>query len=279
MESLTEREVRSWIPARRAEQSKQDFGRLLIVAGSTGMAGAAVLCGKAALRSGVGLATFCVPAALYPILQTSLPEATCRERYADDLPAASRVFTAVAAGPGLGHHEEDSSVLKQILQLGKPVVLDADALNDIVRFDLHQLVAEAPGDIVLTPHEGEACRLLGIDRIDNREEAAAALADKYNAVAVLKGHHTLIAAPDGRIAVNPTGNPSMAKGGSGDVLTGMTGALLAKGIPAFEAACAACYLHGAAGDICRDQFGDESVIARDLIEAIPQAFKCIRSCT
>lgn len=277
MESLSGREVRSWIPARRAEQSKRDFGRLLIAAGSAGMAGAAVLCGKAALRSGVGLATFYVPANLFSILQTALPEAMCADRYEQQSEKRFADMTAFAVGPGLGHHDEDVPVLRLILQQGKPVVLDADALNDIVRYDLHSIVKEAAGPKVLTPHEGEAARLLGVPVIDDRRQAAAALAEKYQAVVVLKGHGSLIASPDGRIAVNTTGNAAMAKGGSGDVLTGMIGAFLAKGMPAFEATCAGCYLHGAAGDLCRDRFGEESVLARDLTDAIPDAFIRLRS--
>lgn len=262
------------LPARHATQSKQDFGRLLIMAGSAGMAGAALLCGKAALRSGVGLATFYVPEKLYLILQTALPEAMCADRTESDAERTDRFdrCTAFAAGPGLGHHEQDGPLLRDILKTGKPVVLDADALNDIVRFDMHGDVTHAAGEKVLTPHEGEACRLLGIERIEERDVAAAALSIKYQAVVILKGHKSVIAAPDGRIAVNPTGNAAMAKGGSGDVLTGMVGAFLAKGMPAYDAACAAAYLHGLAGDLCQAKLGDESVIAGDLIEAIPQAF-------
>ena len=275
MESLTETEVRTMILERHAEQSKKDFGRLLIVAGQTGMAGAAVLCGKAALRSGVGLATFYVPAHLFPILQTALPEATCLERYEDaaDRDGHLESCTAFAVGPGLGHHTDDLSVILAVLATGKPCVIDADGLNDIVRFGLHDTVAGAAGELVLTPHEGEAARLLGIDRITDRTLAVRTLAERYRSTVILKGHHSLIAAPDGRIKVNPTGNAAMAKGGSGDVLTGMIGAFLAKGMPAYEAACAGAYLHGLAGDICRAQFGDESVMARDLTDAISAAFQ------
>ena len=274
MESLTEKEVRAWIPARRAEQSKKDFGRLLIMAGQTGMAGAAVLCGKAALRSGAGLATFYVPAHLYPILQTALPEATCMDRYesAEEREKHIGLSTAFAVGPGLGHHDEDLPVFLAMLYTAKPCVIDADGLNNIVRYGLRETIAKADADLVLTPHEGEAARLLGRDRITNREEAARELAERYGNTVILKGHHSIIAAPDGRTAVNPTGNPSMAKGGSGDVLTGMIGAFLAKGMPAFEAACAGAYLYGLAGDLCREELGDESVLARDLTDAIPCAF-------
>ena len=277
MESLTEREVRSWIPERRAEQSKKDFGRLLIVAGSTGMAGAAVLCGKAALRSGVGLATFYVPGDLFPILQTALYEATCLERYEGRKERAAHLAacTAVAAGPGLGRREEDLILLMDVLAAGKPAVLDADALNDIVRFDLHDAVRDAQGSVVLTPHEGEAARLLGTTSIENRETAVRTLADRYQATVILKGHHSLVASPDGVVTVNPTGCPGMAKGGSGDVLTGMIGAFLAKGMPAGKAALAGAYLHGMAGELCQKALGEESILARDLIDAIPRAFKSL----
>ncbi|MCR5134267.1 MAG: NAD(P)H-hydrate dehydratase [Clostridiales bacterium] len=274
MESLTERVVRSMIPGRRADQSKKDFGRLLIMAGQTGMAGAAVLCGKAALRSGVGLATFYVPSALYPVLQTAVPEATCLERYEAESARTDhfKTCTAFAAGPGLGHHEEDRSVLLAVMASGSPFVLDADGLNDILRFGLKEPLRSAASASVLTPHEGEAARLLGTDRITDRQAAARALVSDFGSVVVLKGHHTLIAAPDGRMAVNPTGCAAMAKGGSGDVLTGVIGAFLAKGMPAYEAACAGVFLHGRAGDLSRDALGEESVIARDLIEALPRAF-------
>ena len=277
MESLTGSKVRSLIPERRADQSKKDFGRLLIVAGQTGMAGAAVLCGKAALRAGVGLATFYVPAHLFPIMQTALPEATCLDRYEEKNAQQKHLdaCTAFAVGPGLGHHDEDLPVLLALLEAGKPFVIDADGLNDIVRYGLSRPIAQASGRLVLTPHEGEAARLLGTDTIQDREKAARALAEKYQNTVILKGHDSLIAAPDGRIAVNPTGNASMAKGGSGDVLTGVIGAFLAKGMPAYEAACAGAYLHGLAGDLCRAELGDESVLARDLADALAPAFKSL----
>ena len=274
MESLTGSKVRSLIPERRADQSKKDFGRLLIVAGQTGMAGAAVLCGKAALRAGVGLATFYVPAHLFTIMQTALPEATCLDRYEEKDAQTKHLdaCTAFAIGPGLGHHDEDLPVLLALLDAGKPCAIDADGLNDIVRYGLRRPIAQASGRLVLTPHEGEAARLLGTETITDREKAVRALAEKYQNTVILKGHHSLIAAPDGRIAVNPTGNASMAKGGSGDVLTGMIGAFLARGMDTCDAACAGAYLHGLAGDLCRTQLGDESVLARDLTDAIAKAF-------
>ncbi|MGI6735791.1 MAG: NAD(P)H-hydrate dehydratase [Anaerovoracaceae bacterium] len=257
---------------RRPDSYKNDYGRVLVMAGSVGMAGAAVLCSRAALRTGSGLVRCCVPAEIRSILQVAVPEATCLPRSREALEAPAE---AIAAGPGLGDHREDAPLLQHLLQeYGGTLVLDADGLNDITRFGLAAALRQARPEVVLTPHPGEAARLLGRERIDDRREAAAELAARTQATVVMKGHETLILAPGGQICCNrETGNPGMATGGSGDVLTGIIASLAGQGLPAYDAARAGVYLHGLAGDLCAAQTGEAGLIAGDLCPAVPQALR------
>ena len=222
------------------------------------------MCGKGAVRSGVGLCSFLVPDELVPILQTACYEVMCLPRTRE---AVTEVpFTAVIAGPGLGNHEEDREVLEALIrETTMPLLLDADGLNDLLRFDLLDDLADTDRPKVLTPHEGEAARLLGVSApFTDREEAARRLSVLTNSVVVLKGHETLVADPEGEVFMNRTGNAGLATGGTGDVLSGIIGSLMAQGHDAFSAAIIGVYIHGQAADNLRATIGERGMIASDL---------------
>ena len=265
------------LPPRRADGHKGDYGRALIVAGSRGMSGAAVLCGSAALRGGAGLVTVACPNDIWPIVAAGNPcYITLPLADGDNLTMIESAADAdvVVVGPGLGRSLIADARIAQLLQADtKRLLLDADALNTIAASP--SLLATHAGERILTPHPGEFARLAGIATADvqaRREEVTIAFAQKFGGVLVLKGHGTLVC--DGqRLYCNTTGNPGMATAGSGDVLSGLIGALWAKqGLPAFEAAMLGVYLHGLAGDLARDQLGETSLTAADLLDYLPQAF-------
>ncbi|MFI5134204.1 MAG: NAD(P)H-hydrate dehydratase, partial [Chitinophagales bacterium] len=258
---------------------KGNFGHALLVAGSYGKMGAAVLAARACLRSGVGLLSCHIPKCGYEILQTSVPEAmvttdfnsSCNTKIEEDLTG----FDAIGIGPGIGMATETKMLLREIFDAYRhPVVLDADALNIIAsQKDLLPLI---PVHSVLTPHPKEFGRLFGETANDfDRVQLALQKAKELNLVVVLKGHHTLIATPDGKGFFNSTGNAGMAKGGSGDVLTGILTALIAQGYGAVEAAILGVYLHGLAGDLAAKNFSQEAMIAGDIIESLGGAFQMI----
>jgi len=270
---ITYKEMRELFARRRRRDAhKGDYGRVLIVAGSKGMAGAAVLCARAALRAGAGLATLSVQDELLPIVQAAVPEATCIDRMLSAETLSG--YDAVAIGPGLGVSAESRETVYRVLEnYGGELVLDADALNIIagtnVTFD---------ADTIITPHPGEAARLLGasIETVQaNRENAAIALAEKFGCIAILKGAGTLVASPEiyTNLYINSTGNPGMATGGSGDVLTGVIASLAAQGMPPLTAARAGVYIHGHAGDIMAKEFGEYGLIASDLTFGVARAIK------
>jgi NAD(P)H-hydrate epimerase len=272
------------LPPRRADANKGDFGRALVVAGSRGMSGAAVLCGGAALRGGAGLVRLAVPASLLPLVAPANPcymTAPLPEDGAGRLAAAARDellgllpwATAVAVGPGLGRSPDLEGLLEDLVTRAEvPLVLDADALNGLAPRPDALRRRRAP--TVITPHPGEFARLTGqsIPAVQaDRRAQAARFAREHGVVVVLKGAGTVVA--DGRrVYVNTTGNPGMATGGTGDVLTGLTGALLAQGLETFAAAQLAVYLHGRAGDLARDEVGEASLVASDLLASLPRAF-------
>ncbi len=266
---------------RNKRAHKNEFGHLLVVAGSPSMLGAACLVALAAMRSGAGLVTGAIPKALNNTLQRKIAHAIMT------LPvtgAAGEVFgkkdigvlkkcwhkyTAVAVGPGLGLKPATIQFVRTIIeQCPLPMVIDADAINALSG-GLKPL-KKSPGPRVLTPHPGEFFRLTGLKPETDRERrlAARSFAIKHNVVLVLKGRHSIVASADGRVYLNKTGNAGMAKAGMGDVLTGMIGALLAQGVPAFEAARAAVHWHGAAGDLCLKNKHIFSLTAPDLIEIL-----------
>ncbi len=271
------------LPTRPVDAHKGAFGLTLIIGGSRGMAGAVALAGMAALRGGAGLTRLAVPdvcletvAAFEPsYMTTPLPcdragriSLAARDRIAELADAAS----VVAFGPGLGRSIGlDALVRSLYTSITAPLVVDADALNALATAP--NVLARPGGPRILTPHPGEFARLLGGRSLaaDERQAAAAELAKRCGAVVVLKGHRTVITDGD-QTTVNTTGNPGMASGGSGDVLTGLIASLVSQGLSPFDAAQLGVYLHGLAGDLAAERVGQESLIASDLVEALPQAF-------
>lgn len=271
--------VSSLFPGRKKFSHKGTYGHALIVAGSYGMMGAAVLCTRAALHSGTGLVTTLVPKCGYNIMQRSVPEAMAitgkaEKHISGALP--EKKFTSVTIGPGTGKAKGVVNWLKHYLPgIKLPLLLDADALNIIS--ENKSLLKKIPSGTVLTPHLGEFRRLAGKAKNDFENfKVLRSFAKKHNVLVVLKGAHTCIATPGGEAYFNTTGNPGMAKGGSGDVLSGIIGGLLARGLQPLHAAAAGVYIHGLAGDIAAEKFSHESMTATDIINALPEAFKQIK---
>ncbi|HTU16604.1 MAG TPA: NAD(P)H-hydrate dehydratase [Gemmataceae bacterium] len=279
------------LPPRPVDANKGTFGRVLVVAGSRGMSGAAVLCASAALRGGAGLVRLAVPEGILPIVAASNPCYTTAPLPQDEhgrlsgaaLPQLLELIhgnSVAELGPGLGQSAELGDMLAFVLeQTTETLVLDADALNVLVG-RLGSL-RKHRGPIVMTPHPGEFARLLGCDIPTvqaRRQELATQLARTHGVVMVLKGHGTVVT--DGqRVYVNTTGNPGMATGGTGDVLGGLIAALLGQKLETFAAAQLGVYLHGLAGDLARERLGEVSLIATDLLDFLPHAFQQhARSC-
>jgi len=271
-------------PVRPVDAHKGTAGLVLIVAGSRGMAGAAALTGMAALRAGAGLVRIATPdrvldtvAGLAPCCTTSpLPDdgAHLAREAAQVVLKLAEGQHAIAMGPGLGQTDGVAGVVQAVLGHATiPVVLDADGLNVLGRH-AHIAFKAARAPIIITPHPGEAARLLGAtaQEVQADREAAAARLAALGAVAVLKGHGTVVT--DGkRLYVNTTGNPGMATGGAGDVLTGMLAALVAGGMKPFEAAVLAAWAHGRAGDLAAEQRGILGLTALDILDCVPTALK------
>jgi hydroxyethylthiazole kinase-like uncharacterized protein yjeF len=272
---VTENEISESIRIRKKFSHKGTFGHGLLIAGSYGMMGAAVLGTRAALRTGAGLVTAHVPRFGYNIMQTAIPEAIVSIDSSDTaftgFPDPS-VFNAIAIGPGLGHNEDSRWALKELLRTANmPLIIDADALNFIS--SSKEWLTRIPENSILTPHPGEFRRLFGEYKDDySRNRAQMEFAAKYNVYIVLKGAHTAVACPDGTCYFNTTGNPGMATAGSGDVLTGMILSLLTQYYDPKEAAIISVFLHGLAGDIAAGQKGEDSLLASDIIDNISWAF-------
>lgn len=337
MIETTENYIREMITPRPADSHKGTNGRILLICGSYGMAGAAVMSARAALRSGAGLVTVCVPWELVPVVQTAVPEAMCIEPDSitfDNIDLNQ--FDCIGAGPGLRVGREQYQIIEHLL-LGYhgPLVLDADALNCLSEYArvpekktymgdaasndtdaleiprqmtslLPEITARRKSPVILTPHPGEADRLLASlgqmkYRELGREKAAEILAAETGAIVALKGAGTLVAY-GGDLFYNPTGNPGMATGGSGDVLTGVVtalvgygrasvkqgvkeaaggyaageeGACIAAGLTPLDATRTAVYMHGLAGDIAAERLGEIGMTAMDIADALPEAFKRI----
>ena len=282
---ITEKLVKNIIERRDREIHKGSCGRILIAAGSVGMAGAAVLSARGALRSGGGLVQLSVPSEIFPIVQTGVPEATCLTVGLDNVDLSR--YDAAAAGPGLGDSSESVEKVRLLLEyFDGPLVLDADGLNIAASEDFFGLMKarEARGvKLIITPHMGEAKRLMGRDFSPNmrRCELAEALAEKTGAVTVLKGAGTVVAAAGEKTYTNTTGNPGMATAGSGDVLTGIITSFCGqrhsdgRHIEPFEAALAGVYVHGLAGDLGAEDKGEYGLTAGDIAEYTALAVKKI----
>ncbi len=272
---LTDKIVLSHYKKRRKFEHKGSFGHAILIMGSRGKIGAAVLSTFACLRSGCGLATVYTPSCGYEILQTSIPEAMVitdnNDSYIGSLPETDK-YDAIGIGCGLGIENETQKVLGELLQNSKqPLVLDADALNIIASNP--EMLNEIPENSILTPHPKEFERLFGKTSNDfERNSLQRQNAIKLGCFILLKGAHSCIATPDGTCYYNSTGNPGMATAGSGDVLTGIITGLLAQGYSSRPSLCIGVYLHGLAGDIGAKALGEDSLIARDLIKYLPNAF-------
>jgi hydroxyethylthiazole kinase-like uncharacterized protein yjeF len=274
---LHEESIRPLCKPRTATSYKNTFGHLLILAGSEGKSGAALLCSRASLRSGAGLVTLATPASLRPSLEGRFPELmiealgqTLSEDSWEEAQPLLANKTALALGPGLGSAAA-AFARRAALESTLPMVIDADGLN-VFAGALSEL-QNARGPRILTPHHGEAARLLGVSTLDigkQRIDAALRLARESRAVVVLKGADSLVASPSGELFVNSSGNPGLAKAGSGDVLTGVIAALLAQGFTTLDAAKAGVYIHGAAADEARKTTGERGMLPSDVIDSLPR---------
>jgi ADP-dependent NAD(P)H-hydrate dehydratase / NAD(P)H-hydrate epimerase len=278
MKIINIKAVQQILGTRELNSHKGDYGKVLLIAGSYGMAGAATLAGWGAYSAGVGLVVYSVPEQLFPILQVALPEAICIPRKTGKIDFNS--YDAIIIGPGLGIHRENIGIIEEILkEYHGPLVIDADGLNCISHFDLYQNLLDTTSQVIITPHPGEAKRLLGVAEIGDREVCAVAMAQMFRVTAVLKGAGTLVASVDSTgqtlLLKNETGNPGMATAGSGDVLSGILGAFLAKGLSPYEAASAAVFIHGSAGDLAAKEKGETGLMASDICRFTPYAIRNI----
>lgn len=273
---------------RKRDAHKGDLGHVLILAGSIGLTGAAYLSAQACLLSGSGLVTLGIPESLNPIMERKLTEVMTRALAQTKqkslslkaLPEIKKILPKVDAlgiGPGLSRDSQTQKLVHKLLpQVNRPTALDADGLNALV--GKLNLLNSLQAEFVITPHPGEMARLLKIKINEvqkNRTKIAKDFAKRYKVVVVLKGYRTVVASPDGRTYINQTGNPGMASGGCGDVLTGIIASFLGQGIRAFEAARLAVYVHGLAGDLAAKEKGQVSLIATDILNKLPKALKTI----
>lgn len=273
---------------RKKNTHKGDYGHLFVIAGSRNYSGAAYLCAQSAIRSGCGVVTLGFPKSLTvamtrkltevikkPLFETK--EGTINLSAAGEILEFSKKVEALAIGPGLTTNRKTVLLIKKILpKLDKPFVLDADGIN-AVSGNL-EIFRKIKVPYIITPHPGEMARLIGKkipEMQKNRIDIALNFAKMYNAVVVLKGFGTVVSEPSGDYYINKSGNPGMASAGMGDVLTGMIGSFLAQGFDKYKSARLAVYLHGLAGDLAAKQMSESSLIASDVLEKIPEAFKKI----
>ena len=276
---VEENDVRQLMLPRSPYAHKGQMGNALLIAGSYGMAGAAILAARACMRAGVGKVTVNTPKRNIPMLQVAVPEAIVQNGSEETYFAEAvdtEDFNALGIGPGLGQSEQTAiAMISQLRRTQCPIVADADAINILAnhRAWLQQL----PQDIIMTPHPKELDRLEG-HSADSYERLTKAsnLAERLKGYIVLKGHHTAICCPGGHILFNSTGNAGMATAGSGDVLTGIITGLLARGYKPQDACIVGVYLHGLAGDIAAHELGEESLTASDIINCLPRAFKRLK---
>ncbi len=281
-ELINHRYVMSKLAPRDPFDHKGVFGKIHLTAGSHGKMGAATLAAKAALRSGSGIVTLAVPATGVEIVQEILPEAMCVCGIQDHTISDFKLledYDTYAIGPGIGQSDHAARYLEDLLnQVDQPVVMDADALNLLAGNP--SLLEHLPRNSILTPHWREFERIsgqqiTGPERIQTQIEFSA----KHGVIVVLKGKFTCITSPDGLVSFNQSGNPGMATPGSGDALTGVISALLARGISPLDSARIGVFIHGFAGDLAREELGETGIIASDIIEQLPQAFKALEPST
>lgn len=267
------------------DSNKGTLGSLLCICGSYGMAGAAIMAGKAALRCGIGLLKIAVPKSIYPVCATNILESVyypleetsngvISSKNTDFLLEMCEKSSAVVIGCGLSVCDDTKNLVQSVItNCEKPLVIDADALNCIC--NKPEILKNLKVPAIITPHPGEMARLLHSTPNtvnSNRENTAIDFAKKFGVVTVLKGAGTIIASPDGEVYINHTGNSGMATGGSGDVLSGIIGSLLAQGAAPINAAAAGVFLHGTIGDLAAEKLGKISMLPTDMIDMIPTAY-------
>lgn len=267
------------------DSNKGTLGSLLCICGSYGMAGAAIMAGKAALKSGIGLLKIAVPKSIYPVCATNILESVyypleetsngvISSKNTDFLLEMCEKSSAVVIGCGLSVCDDTKNLVQSVItNCEKPLVIDADALNCIC--NKPEILKNLKAPAIITPHPGEMARLLhSTPKTVNssRENTAINFAKKFGVVTVLKGAGTIIASPDGEVYINHTGNSGMATGGSGDVLSGIIGSLLAQGASPINAAAAGVFLHGTIGDLAAEKLGKISMLPTDMIDMIPTAY-------
>lgn len=269
--------LRPWLLHRRDDSHKGDYGHLLIVAGCQTMPGAAVLATGAALKSGCGLVTLHSSGRALQAAANQFPSSMLSEDPGfcfSAIPLPVSAYSAIAVGPGLGQAPVTVAALSDLMenagQAGIPMVIDADALNIIAATP--ELLCLIPVGSILTPHPGELRRLIPDVTPDNESTLVSALSARTGSVVIVKGYRSRIYTPDGDAFINTTGNPGMAKGGSGDVLTGLIGGLLARGYSAVDATCLGAWIHGYAGDVLTEECTAEAYSSRDLIERLWTGF-------
>ena len=274
------------LPERKPSTHKGDYGRCYIVSGSMGYTGAPVLCARAASKMGAGLVFLGVPERIYDIVASKLIEempyplsndkqGRLTANAASEILRKNSECDVCLLGPGLGQSDEVKELVMSILPMTKtPIVLDADGINALSEDSL--FINKAAGPLILTPHHGEFVRLVGHVPSGEKLRSARSFAKQHNCYLVLKDHRTIMAMPDGTAYINTTGGPAMAKGGSGDVLAGMIAALIAQRLPIKDAIIAAVFLHGYAGDLCAEEYGDYSVSASNIIDMIPKAIQSVQ---
>jgi NAD(P)H-hydrate epimerase len=278
----------SLFPKKGLDAHKGDFGHVLVIAGSSAGTGAAYLTSQAAALSGSGLVTLTCGKSIFPIMTVKLTEVMVKPFFETrdwslsllaekDIINFSDKIDVFAIGPGISQNKETQNLVRNLVaKVAKPVVLDADGINAFVGH--LDMLKETNAKLVLTPHEGEMARLLGVDVGEvskNRKDVALKFANEYNTVLILKGRDTVVAAPGGDTYVNETGNPGMATGGSGDVLTGMIASFIGRGCEPFDAAALGVYFHGLAGDIALKEKGSLSLLATDILNKLPEALKTL----
>lgn len=285
LKTITSDMVKSKLPKRSPESHKGDFGKLLCVCGSKNMPGAAYFCTESALRCGVGLVRAAIPECIYGSISSKISECTyviCNDdengnidkTSVDDILEAAKECSAVAVGSGMGWNENTKIVVNRLVETcDKPMVIDADGINVIS--ENIDILKKAKNKIVLTPHAKEAERLLNVDCHDinlNKRVYAQKLADEYGVIVVLKGHKTIVADKKEKAFLNLTGNSGMAKGGSGDVLTGIIGSFLAQGMKPIDAALSSVYIHGKSGDNCKEKYSEKFMLPRNIIDELSNVF-------
>ncbi|HZQ70266.1 MAG TPA: NAD(P)H-hydrate dehydratase [Terriglobales bacterium] len=288
---ITPRYVAPYIGARPSDSNKGSFGHVLVIGGSVGKAGAAAMAGFSALRVGAGLSTVATPKSVLPTVAGFHPELMTEplaETEAGTIALSALEYgrmdqlvehkTVLALGPGISRQADTAQFVRTVVaKYTAPMVLDADGLN---AFEGRAAELRA-GELVITPHPGEMARLTGLS-VAEIQKARLAVARKFarerGVIVVLKGYRTLVTKPDGEVWVNTTGNPGMATGGTGDILTGMVAGMMAQHrARIFEAVCAAVYLHGLSGDIARESAGEQSMVATDLVRTLPEAMRRVRA--